>query len=118
MAVLLAGELTSDPAFNPIRVTSDGEQALALLESGFVPGLVLLDLELPKVNGRQVLNRLREDPRFADTAIVVTGSEGVPDARGRGRLGEIWYPKPFKVDGLRSAIRAAIGPRHAEPCLF
>jgi DNA-binding response OmpR family regulator len=114
LANLLAGELGAHPAFSPIEVTTDGEAALTLFAKGFVPGLVLLDLDLPKVHGKEILRRLHEDPRFALTAVVVTGSEGVRDEGEKALLGEIWYPKPFGLEELNAVIRMAIASCEAE----
>lgn len=61
---------------NEILVAEDGAAALALLlpEDG-APGpslaVVLLDLNLPKVDGHTVLRRLRADPRTKDLPVVV-----------------------------------------------
>ncbi len=69
---------------NPIQVARDGEEALDLLLGAGspqarrvvrLPQLVLLDLNLPKVSGIEVLRRLRDDPRtHALPVIVLTGS--------------------------------------------
>jgi two-component system, response regulator len=68
--------------FNEIVVAVDGEQALSiLLPEGPVravqPALVLLDLKLPKIEGLEVLRRIRADPRTESLPVVVltTSSE-------------------------------------------
>jgi CheY-like chemotaxis protein len=108
LATLLEGQLALDPAYERIELAGDGSRALALLDSGFVPQVVLLDLELPKVHGRDVLRRLREDPRFARTVVVITGSEGRPDPSEASLLGEVWLPKPFGPEDLSFAIQKAV----------
>jgi two-component system, response regulator len=67
---------------NEIVVAVDGEQALQMLlpedeAQPFRPALVLLDLKLPKVDGLEVLRRIRADPRTQSLPIVVltTSSE-------------------------------------------
>lgn len=63
---------------NPIEVARDGEEALAFLsrwEAGELPPVViLLDLKLPKMDGLEVLRRLRGHPQFGTIPIVVLTS--------------------------------------------
>jgi CheY-like chemotaxis protein len=59
---------------NPMWVSSNGLEALELLRSGVVPSsqrLVLLDLNMPKMNGIEFLRALRADPSLAHTSVVV-----------------------------------------------
>jgi CheY-like chemotaxis protein len=58
-----------------IRTAADGQQALELLEE-FEPGVILLDLVMPRMDGMTFLRALRENPRWARTPVlVVTGKE-------------------------------------------
>jgi len=63
---------------NPIQVARDGEEALAWLPrwaSGEpLPLVILLDLKLPRVDGLEVLTRLRADPVSRTVPIVVLTS--------------------------------------------
>jgi CheY-like chemotaxis protein len=60
-----------------IDTAADGRAALAAI-SGEPPDLVLLDLDMPEMDGFQVLESLRADPKFRDLpVIVVTGREDV-----------------------------------------
>ena len=59
-----------------VMVASDGEEALRYLlpdddSSNPVPALVLLDINLPKINGLEVLRRLRQDERTRYLPVVV-----------------------------------------------
>ncbi len=59
---------------NPLFVAGDGEEALARLRAGEVPGerrIVLLDLNMPRMNGIEFLRELRRDPALAATPVVV-----------------------------------------------
>jgi two-component system response regulator len=67
---------------NDVVVAVDGEQALEFLlpetgQPGLRPALILLDVKLPKVDGLEVLRRIRQDPRTAALPVVVltTSSE-------------------------------------------
>jgi CheY-like chemotaxis protein len=60
-----------------VDTAADGRAALAAI-SAAPPDLVLLDLEMPEMDGFQVLEALRADPKFRDLpVIVVTGREDV-----------------------------------------
>ena len=61
---------------NQIVVAVDGEQALSYLlpdgdQTPLRPALVLLDVKLPKVDGLEVLRRIRADPRTSALPVVV-----------------------------------------------
>jgi CheY-like chemotaxis protein len=59
---------------NPLFVASNGIEALELLRSGQIPSarrLVLLDLNMPKMNGIELLRELRADPELAAMPVVV-----------------------------------------------
>jgi two-component system response regulator len=82
---------------NEIVVAADGEQALALLLAEDAtpplrPGLVLLDVKLPKIDGLEVLRRLRADPRTQLLPVVVlTTSNEERDIVESYRLGANSY---------------------------
>src|ERR1043166_4104730 len=74
---------------NPLRVVRDGEEAIAYLNGNGIfadriefpmPGLVLLDLELPRLNGFDVLRWVRQQPHLsALRVIVLTSSSNIRD---------------------------------------
>lgn len=59
---------------NPIHVATNGADALELLRAGVMPSarrIILLDLNMPKMNGIEFLRELRKDPALAPTMVVV-----------------------------------------------
>lgn len=59
---------------NPLFVANDGLEALAMLRDGRVPRsrrIVLLDLNMPRMNGIEFLRELRKDPALQLTPVVV-----------------------------------------------
>lgn len=62
---------------NNLHVVEDGEEAMAFLrrESGYAdvprPDLILLDLNLPKKDGREVLAEIKEDPNLKRIPVVI-----------------------------------------------
>ena len=78
--------------FKTIRA-ADGEEALNLLtEQGIRPDLILLDLILPKKNGFEVLETIRQDPTLEKLPVVIISNLGQPSDIDRGKaLGVIDY---------------------------
>jgi two-component system response regulator len=63
---------------NPILIARDGEEALSILfESNPLPSLILLDIKLPKIDGLEVLQRIRADEttRFLPVVVLTSSSE-------------------------------------------
>ena len=93
--------------FNLVEV-SDGEQAVQYLialqadESAPPPSFVLLDLNLPRVDGKTVLARLKTIPKCRGTrAIVLTSSEYPTDRADVDRLGaDCYFHKPQDLEAF------------------
>ena len=67
------------PFQNAVEVVRDGSAALERLlgpDAGPMPALVLLDLKLPRVNGLEVLGRVRADARTRSLPVVILTSSG------------------------------------------
>jgi chemotaxis family two-component system response regulator Rcp1 len=100
-----------------LSAVGDGEQALAFLrrQDGYAgvprPDLVLLDLNLPRKNGLEVLEEMRADPELAAIPVIVlTSSAAASDvAACYSRGANAFVVKPLELDEfmrLISAIRA------------
>ena len=91
---------------NPVEVARDGEEALARIERWEAgeppPAVVLLDLKLPKVDGMDVLRRLKSHPVFRTIPVVVlTTSAEDSDVEAAYRLGANSYiVKPVDFDAF------------------
>ncbi len=96
---------------NEVIVAHDGAEALELLLEGDLkehpPELVLLDLKLPKVNGLEVLQRLRQEPRLHRLPIVVlTSSTEERDLLASYENGaNSFIRKPVDYDQFAEAVR-------------
>ena len=76
-----------------------------------LPRVVLLDLKLPKVNGLEVLRRLKDDERTrAVPVVVLTSSKEDRDLEEAYRRGANSYiVKPFNAQTLKSKIESVFG---------
>jgi CheY-like chemotaxis protein len=98
---------------NRLHVAHDGEEALDFLyqrgEHADAPkvDLILLDLNLPKYDGRQVLERIRSDPELTHTPVVIlTTSSSEEDILRSYKLhANAFVTKPVDVAQFISAVR-------------
>ena len=101
---------------NKIFIVRDGEEALDFLfcRAAFAdrsfdhyPKLVLLDLKLPKVNGMQVLQQLKNDPRTKSIPVVIlTSSKEERDLIDSYNLGANSYiQKPVDFEQFRQTVK-------------
>ena len=87
---LLAFSLETDYL---IRAVHSGEQALESL-TRFIPDLILLDIRMPKMDGFEVLRRLKANKQTANIPVIfVTGEDSTDDEVKGFELGAVDYEK-------------------------
>lgn len=99
---------------NDLHVVHDGAEALLYLrrrgiyEGAARPDLILLDLNLPKKNGVEVLSEIRKDPHLSNIIVViVTTSDAVADVQKCYKLGaKLCISKPVDLEEYVAAIIA------------
>lgn len=98
---------------NEIRVARDGAEALDMLHGGEgtpppppLPGLVLLDIMLPKIDGLDVLRRIRAHPQTRNLPVVLLTSSNEESDRAKGyELGVNSYVvKPVQLEDFIEAV--------------
>ncbi len=98
---------------NPLHVVTDGEQALQFVRRAgpFAdaprPGLILLDLNLPRLNGLEVLAELKQDPELLLIPVVMlTTSKAEEDILRSYKLhANAYVSKPVDFENFMAAIR-------------
>lgn len=116
---------------NPLRVARDGREALDYLEGvgDFadrqkhpLPGLILLDLKLPRISGFEVFQALRQRPETHPLIVVVlTSSASDEDIAQAYALGANAYlVKPLQLEKLEEIVLAIknfwLTHNHPPPC--
>ncbi len=111
--VLMTREAFDDHLHNRLDVVTDGVLALAYLrrEGPYAdaprPDLVLLDLNLPRRDGRQVLREIKDDPDLRHIPVIVlTTSQAEEDVLRSYQLhANAYVTKPVDFEGFLEAIK-------------
>jgi CheY-like chemotaxis protein len=99
---------------NGLHVARDGEEAMAFLRregphaQAPRPGLILLDLNLPKKDGREVLDEIKSDPALRNIPVVVlTVSEAHEDiVRAYNQNVNAYITKPVDLDQFVRVVQS------------
>lgn len=89
----------------------DGEAALDALTRQR-PDLILMDVQLPKLSGLEVIRRIRADPALTQVPVIAITSFALSgdDQRALEAGSNAYIPKPFRPRELLEMIRRFIGP--------
>jgi len=109
--VLLRHAFTKARLTIPMQVVRDGKEAIDCLKgcqaSGTFPSLLLLDLHMPKYDGFEVLQWIREQPGLRRMVVIVFTTSTLPADKNRAYdLGTNAYlTKPMDTDGLAELMK-------------
>lgn len=89
-----------------VNVASSADEAWDLLEKE-IPDLVISDIMMPKVDGYQFLQKLREDPRFTTLPVIFLTARGMTSDRIQGYQAgcDAYLPKPFDPEELEAIVK-------------
>ena len=88
------------------RVAYGSSAAMSLLGGGFTPKFICLDINMPGVDGTEVLAYLRREPRLKPVPVFVITSDDQPETRNKVmKLGaSAMIIKPATIDALEDAL--------------
>ena len=94
-----------------LQTASDGETALDIVRHQR-PGLVFLDVMMPRMNGYEVCRAVRSDLGLTDVTIVLLTAKGQDADRVQGLAvgADEFRTKPFDPDEILDLARARLGP--------
>ena len=89
-----------------VHAAEDAASALGFL-AGATPGLILLDLSLPRMNGHELLARIRAEAKLSSTPVVIFSSSDSPEdiERAYAGLANGYVTKPSSLDGFLDTVR-------------
>jgi DNA-binding response OmpR family regulator len=93
-----------------VEIAADGEAALEAL-AGSAPDLVILDVMLPKMNGFEVCQQIRANPRWRGIRILMLTARGRDReiAKGLGLGADAYVTKPFSTRDLVAQVKQLLG---------
>lgn len=105
--------LTAGKIRNSLEVVTDGEEALDFLfnrgdyQDAPRPDIILLDLNLPKVDGREVLKTVKESPELRDIPILIlSSSEAASDIQESYNLhANCFITKPIQLENFIEVVQ-------------
>jgi two-component system chemotaxis response regulator CheY len=92
-----------------IYEASNGQEALKVLEGNWID-LALVDINMPVMDGEEMIKRLRQNPATADLPVIIVSTEG-----SETRIGSLvekaadFVHKPFTPESLRGVILKTLG---------
>ncbi len=106
------GDILSSAGYE-LKSALDGEAGLRLAESEN-PDLILLDLTLPKLNGFEVLEKLKKNPETKKIPVIIlTNLERIEDVDKAIELGAMTYlvKAQYKLEEVIEKIKSAVGKK-------
>lgn len=96
-----------------LHFAEGGNAGLALVRR-LVPDLVLLDVDMPDLNGLEVIRQLKSDPLTHHVPVIFLTGECTPEAKVQGfDLGAVDYvTKPFEPAELRARVRSSLRTKY------
>jgi len=89
------------------RVAYGSSAAMAILGTGFTPAFICLDINMPGVDGMEILSYLHREPRLSPIPVIVITSDDQPETRTKVmKLGaKVMIVKPATIDAIEGAFR-------------
>jgi len=89
-----------------VAIAKDGEEAVAAVEAE-CPDLILMDIQMPKIDGLEAIRRIRDNPNFAGVPIVALTALAMEGDREKclAAGADEYLPKPVKLKQLTAMIQ-------------
>ena len=93
-----------------IQISQDGMEALAFMQSGNVPDLIISDLNTPKLNGLELITQIKVSDFFKSIPIIILSGEDSSEKRIKclDSGADDFIVKPFNPAELEACIRVVL----------
>ena len=99
-----------------VATAKDGKEAYSALKSGAVFIAAIIDINMPYIDGNDLVKFMRKDKRFARIPVLIMTGDRDPRASAKaissGAIG--FLPKPFTNSQLRTAIKTLVASRSSQ----
>jgi CheY-like chemotaxis protein len=104
--------LTEGKISNEVHVVRDGWEAMQFLnrdagyEEAIEPDLILLDVNLPRIDGHEVLQKIKNDPdlKVIPVIMLTTSSSASDILKAYGNHANCYITKPIEIDDFMSTV--------------
>ncbi len=108
-AMILKSMRMSGLQLGEVHQAGNGQEGLDELEEHWID-LVIVDINMPVMNGEEMIDRMKENREFADIPIVVISTEGSKSRLERlKQKGAAFIHKPFSPETIRDTVRSIMG---------
>ena len=103
----IVGNIAEDIGYETVQA-SDGVDALKQIKAGLVPDLMLVDWNMPNMNGLELVKKVREVPELQETIIVMVTTESEIDrvSAALSAGANEYVMKPFTKDVLSEKLQS------------
>lgn len=91
-----------------IIIADNGFEAIKIIEDGEID-LVITDNEMPRVNGLDLIKKMKANPKTKDIPFILNSGNPTPELiRQVLELGASFYAKPASIDDIENLIKKAL----------
>lgn len=93
-----------------VETANNAEQALVKLKGGLIPNLIISDLNMPGMNGIEMIREIKKMPsvKFKPILMLTTESQGTSREAGKAAGATGWLVKPVKSEALLQVVNKVI----------
>lgn len=104
-------QLTLSNAGFDVIEAEDGDDALKKLSGAAAVDMLITDLNMPNMDGLELIRKIREDSKHRFTPIVMLTTEASEEKKRAGREAGAsgWIVKPFKPEQLLKVVKMVLG---------